>query len=84
MISCILEFECTYTIVEYTTLVRGLKKAIYLGAQVIKCYEDFEIIVKQVRNKIHCLSPHLLNYQKLVRDMTNSFKDFNIKYVSRS
>ena len=37
-----------------------------------------------MRNKIHCLSPHLLNYQKLVRDMTSSFKSLNIKYVPRS
>ena len=55
-----------------------------LGAQVIECCGDSEIIVKQVRNKIHCLSPHFLNYQKLVRDMTNSFKDLNIKSVPRS
>ena len=30
------------------------------------------------------MSPHLLIYQKLVRDMTNSFKDFNIKSTPRS
>ena len=37
-----------------------------------------------MRNKIHCLSPHLLTYHKLSRDMKNSFKVFNIKYVPRS
>ena len=39
---------------------------------------------QEVRNKIYCLSPNLLNYQKLVRDMNNSFKYFNIKYIPRS
>ena len=55
-----------------------------MGVEIIQCYGDTKIILKLVRNQIHCLSPRLLNYQKLVRDMTNSFKSFNIKYVPRS
>ena len=84
MISCILEFQCTNNIVEYEALVQGLKKAIDLGAEIIQCYDDSKIIVKHVRNQIHCLAPHLWNYKKLVRDMTNSFQALNIKYVPRS
>ena len=84
MFSFRLEFECTNTIAKYEALVKGLKKEIDMGAQVIECYDDSEIIGKHVRNKIHYLSHHLVNYQKLVRDMTNSFKYFNIKYVPRS
>ena len=81
MIACKLEFECTNNFAEYEALVQGIKKEIDLRADSIQCYGDSEIIVKKVRNKIHCLSPHLLNYQKLVRDMMSSFKSFNIKYV---
>ena len=84
MIDCRLEFQCTNNIVEYEPLEKGLKKAIYLGAMIIQCYGDLEIIIKQVRNQIQCLDPHILNYQKLVRDMTNSFQSFNIKSISRS
>ena len=69
---------------EYESLVQGLKKAIDLGADIIQCYDDSKIIVKHVRNQIHCLAPHLLNYKKLVRDMTNSFQALNIRYVPRS
>ena len=83
-ISCRLEFECTNNIVKYEALVWGLGKAIYLGVYVIECYGYFDIIVNQVRNKIRCISPRLINYQKLVRDMTSSFKYFNIKVVPRS
>ena len=61
-----------------------LRKEIDMCAQVIYFYGDSKIIVKQLRNKIHCLTPHLINYQKLVRDMINSFKYFNIKYVPKS
>ena len=47
MISCRLEFQCTNNIAEYEALVQGLKKEIDLGADIIQCYGDSEIIVKQ-------------------------------------
>ena len=55
-----------------------------MGAKAIECVGDSEIIVKQVHNQIHFLSPRLVNYQRLIRDMNNSFSAFNIKYVPRS
>ena len=57
MIACILEFECTNNVVEYEALVQGLRKAIDLGEKAIECVGDLEIIIKQVRNQIHCMSP---------------------------
>ena len=56
-LSCRLEFECTNNTTEYEALVQGLKKAIEL-----KVYGDSEIVVKQIRNKIHYISPHLKAY----------------------
>ena len=84
MITCILEFECTDNVAEYEALVQGLRKTIDMGAKAIECVEDSEIIVKQVRNQIHFLSPHLINHQRLIRDPSNSFLAFNIKFVPRS
>ena len=55
-----------------------------MGGKVIECVGDSEIIVKQERNEIHFLSPHLINFQKLIRDLTNSFLALNIKSVPRS
>ena len=55
-----------------------------MGAKVLECVGYSEIVVKQVRNQIHYLSPCLINYQKLIRDLTNSFPAFNIKSVPRS
>ena len=83
MIACRLEFKCTKSIAGYEALVQGLKKSIDMGEKVIECMGDFEIIVKQVRNQIHLLSPCLINYQKLVRYLTNSFLAFNNKLVPR-
>ena len=62
-LSCRLEFECTNNIAEYEALVQGLKKAIDLNVKELKVFGDSEIIIRQVRNIIHCNSPRLKNYQ---------------------
>jgi len=59
---CILEFDCSNNIAEYEALVQGLKKAIDKKIEKIKVSGDYEIIVKQIKNTIHCGSPHLKNY----------------------
>jgi len=66
MSSCRLEFECTNNTIEYEALIQGLYKAIDLKVQYLKVFGDSKIIIKQVRNTIHCLSTHLKHYQSLV------------------
>ena len=44
----------------------------------LKVYGDSEIVVKQIRNKIHCISPHLKAYQNEVWDFLINFHAFNI------
>ena len=61
-LSCRLEFECTNNTAEYEALVLGLRKAIELKVENLKVYGDSEIIVKQIQNQIHCISPHLKYY----------------------
>jgi hypothetical protein len=58
IIFCKFEFECTNNIVEYESLVQGLKKTIDLKARCIKSFDDSKIIMMQVKNTIHCHSPH--------------------------
>ena len=70
---CRLEFECTSKTVEYETLVQGLRKAIEFKVENLKVYGDSEIIVKQIRNQIHCISPHLKDYQSEVWDLLKIF-----------
>ena len=62
-LSCRLEFECTNNTTEYEALVQGLKKEIELKVKNLKVYGDSKIVVKQIRNNIHCISPHLKDYQ---------------------
>ena len=62
-LSCILEFECTNNTAEYEALVLGMRKAIELKVRNLKVFGVSEIVVRQVRNKIHFLYPHLKGYQ---------------------
>ena len=65
-LSCRLEFECTNNTARYEALIQGLKKATEFKVKNLKFYGDSENIVKQVRNTIHCLFPHLKGYQNEV------------------
>ena len=62
MLSYRLQFKCTNNTAEYEALVQGLYKAIGHKVQYLKVFGDSEIIIKQVRNTIHCLSIHLKHY----------------------
>ena len=55
-----------------------------LKVENLKMYGDSEIIVKQVRNKIHCISPHLKAYQNEVLDLLTNFHAFNISSIPRA
>ena len=78
-----LEYECTNNKIEYEALVQGLKKAIEFKVENLKVYGDSEIIVKQFRNQIHCISPHLKAYQSEIWDFLKSFCAFNIVSIPR-
>ena len=80
---CRLEFECTNNTAEYEALVQGLRKAIELKVSNLKVFGDSEIIVKQIRNQIHCVSPHLKAYQNDVWDLLKCFNAFNIISIPR-
>eukprot|EP00253_Pinus_taeda_P034734 PITA_34734 len=84
MLSCRLEFECTDNTAEYEALIQGLCKAIGLKLQYLKVFDDSEIVIKQVRNTIHCFSSHLKHYQSLVQDLISQFLAFNISPIPRS
>ena len=83
MLACRLEFECTNNIAEYEALVQGLYKAINLGVEYLQTFGHSEIIIKQVRNNIHCVSNHLRHYQSLIQNLTSHFVAFNISPIPR-
>jgi hypothetical protein len=50
----------------------------------MKVFGDYEIILKQVRNTIHCNSPHLKNYQQEVHRVIENFEAFNITAIPKT
>jgi hypothetical protein len=83
-LACRLEFECTNNVAEYEALLQGLRKSLDMHIQNLVVFGDSEIMVKQVRNSIHCLTPHLKCYQSEVWSLINNFSAFNINSIPRS
>jgi hypothetical protein len=65
-------------------LVQRLKKAIDLNIKELVVFGDSEIIVRQVKNTIHCNSPHLRNYQHEVHRWIENFLAFNMTTIHLS
>ena len=84
MLTCFLEFECANNVVEYEALVQGLRKEIDLNVKCIEVFGDSHVVIRQVRDSIHCTSHHLKNYQREVWNLMNKFESFNIKYIPHS
>ena len=61
----------------------GLNKAIELKVRNLKVFRDSEIVVRQVRKNIHCLSPHLKGCQLEVWNLIMHFNAFNINAIPR-
>jgi ribonuclease HI len=83
LIACRLEFECTNNTAEYEALLQGLRKALDMNIQNLTIFGDSEIVVRQVRDSIHCLSPHLKSYQSEVWNLMSKFSAFNINSIPR-
>jgi ribonuclease HI len=84
LLTCRLEFECTNNVAEYEALLQGLRKALDMRIHNLSVFGDSEIVVRQVRNSIHCLTPHLKCYQSEVWSLINQFSAFNINSIPRS
>jgi hypothetical protein len=63
--------------------LQGLRKALNMDVQNLIVFSDSEIMVKKVRNAIHCLSPHLKRYQIEVWSLMHNFLAFNINSILR-
>jgi hypothetical protein len=50
----------------------------------LKVFRDSEIIIRQVKNTIHCNYPHLRNYQQEVHRLIKHFEAFNATTIHRT
>ena len=65
---------CTNNTARYEALFQDMKKSIGLEVKKLKVFSDSEIVVRQIRDPIHCLSPHLKGYQS---EGLNLIENFN-------
>ena len=64
MLACFLEFDCTNNVAEHEKMVRGLKKELDLQIKCIEVFGDSEVVIRQVRDSIHCTSHHLITNER--------------------
>ena len=57
-----LELGCTDTVAEYESLIQGLRKAINMNVKYIEVFGGSQIVIKQVRNSMHCISNYMGNF----------------------
>lgn len=73
----------TNNIAEYTALIKGLEKAIELGANKVKVFADSELMVKQVTLVYKTKNEGLRDLLDEVFALKSKFKEFKITHVRR-
>jgi ribonuclease HI len=64
IVACRLEIDCMNNIDKYEALVLGLQKFAKTNVKCLKFFGDSKIIVRYVKNFVHCNFPHLKGYQE--------------------
>ena len=75
--------KMTNNMAEYEALLRGLQKALELGAQEITAYTDSLLIANQVLGKYKINNEILREYVVKVRKIIGNFDHFTIQYTPR-
>ena len=83
LLSYKLYFDCTNNMVEYESLVLGLKELKGLKAKKVYIYGDFELIVNQVKGIYQTKHPRLKSYRNLVLGLLESFKEYHFLVIPR-
>jgi ribonuclease HI len=79
-----LEFETTNNVVEYESLVLGLRDAKDMGIEELSVFGDAELIVHQIKNIYQTKHPRLRSYINEVWGLVDSFfSNFNISFIPR-
>jgi ribonuclease HI len=79
-----LEFETTNNVVEYESLVLGLRAEKDMGIEEISVFGDVDLIVHHIRNIYQATHPRIRSYINEVWELVDSFFiAFNISFVPR-
>lgn len=73
----------TNNVAEYTALIRGLQKAISLGAEELSVYLDSELIVRQLNGRYRVKNETLKQLHGKATRLSESFKKLSVKHIPR-
>ena len=78
-----LEFEASYNVVEYETLLLELETAKDMGIKMLNIKGDSYLVVLQIKNQYQCKNDRLNIYRNSIWDTMEWFDALNIQNVPR-
>lgn len=75
--------KATNNAAEYTAMLKGLEKAVEIGAGQVRLYMDSELIVKQIKREYKVKNEELRLLYDRATDMISKFNRFEIRHVRR-
>jgi len=75
--------ETTNNVAEYTAVIRGLERALELGATDVLLRSDSQLLINQLTGRYRVKSPHLQPLHRRVRALGARFEAIEYEHVRR-
>jgi ribonuclease HI len=75
--------EATNNVAEYTAVIRGLERALELGAPSVLLRSDSQLLINQLTGRYRVKSPHLQPLHRRVRELAAGFGSIEFEHVRR-
>ena len=73
----------TNNVAEYTAVIRGLERALELGAASVLLRSDSQLLINQLTGRYRVKSPHLQPLHRRVRQLAAGFDFIEFEHVRR-
>ena len=75
--------ETTNNVAEYTAVIRGLERALDLGATEVLLRSDSQLLINQLTGRYRVKTPHLQPLHRRVRELGARFDTIEYEHVRR-
>lgn len=75
--------ETTNNVAEYTAVIRGLERALELGATDVLLRSDSQLLINQLTGRYRVKTPHLQPLHRRVRELGARFEAIEYEHVPR-
>ena len=75
--------ETTNNVAEYTAVIRGLERALELGATDVLLRSDSQLLINQLTGRYRVKTPHLQPLHRRVRELGARFEAIEYEHVRR-